>query len=205
MIQSTIENNIIRINLVICFKRIVSHLCFKGHQIFKSIIIFNFIDMVTGFFGFKKSSNSLFYNKSMFHNISTFIFVRMIKTHNANITCSIFKSSSLPFSIFISNMFSKSGFFHFFFSFFRSSTTKIIMSWTRGKSFFHNFALFSLGFFRTWNTMMRRSFHGFSDFFSCFWGMMRTFFHINILTFFKYNVKYMFRIKEIDGMKNLID
>lgn len=201
---TTIKDDVRRINGMFCFKRIMCSLCLKSHKIFRAIIIFDFIDMMTGFFWFKKSFDLFFNYKPMFKNISSFIFIRMIKTHDTNISQHMLKSPSLPFSIFISNMFSKGGFSHLFFSFFRASTTIIKMSWPWRKSFFHCFTLFFTSCFCMFTTPLRMIFLITKSFFlkqahflfgdCCLFG---TFFHKNIITYFKYNRNYIFRMRRV--------
>lgn len=153
---STIENNVRRFNDMTICKKLMQSIRLKSHEVFRAIIIFDFIDMMTGFFRFKKAANIFFYYKPIFFNISALACIRMMRRPDKNITATLF-STTFPCRIFRTNIHSQFSQSHFLLLLFRNFTAFKKM-WL---------ALF-FKFFKTAE-------HRLSHFFSCFWRMFLTF------------------------------
>lgn len=117
---STIENDIGGFDVMAIFKKLMSGGRNKSHKIFRSIVIFSFVDMVANFFRHKIALNLIFYYKTMLKYISVRIFKRMIWRMNHNISTKI-NNATFPARI----IFAFIGDAHFFKSFFRVPITSI--------------------------------------------------------------------------------
>ena len=95
----SIIDNLFRFNILgITMESSMSRITTKYHKIFWAIITSNFVNVVTVFRWFKKSTYLLFYNKAMFSNIIVFS-KRIIRFINKNVSF-IFCFTTIPRWIF---------------------------------------------------------------------------------------------------------
>lgn len=189
--QSSIKDNVRINNLILpILKYSMRRMRAKSHEIFRSIVIFNFIDMMTSFFRIKQSTNLFFYYKTMFKNITIFSTKWMLRRKNINISHLMFFNSAFPINIFFfimnifvritqsfSMLFRKYSSFcyhaHFLFRFFRMmlSPHRMVMTFIHFTDFF--FCRITMG------SIIKRisiTFIVFAHLVSCFLRMLKSFF-----------------------------
>jgi len=203
----TIKNNAHRINRVAIFESSMCRVRSKGHEIFRSIIGFNFINMMAWFFRFKMATNLSFNYKPMLQNISPFTSMWMIRRKNPDITSRMLNYPTFPFNIIFSSIFSFPSFTHFFFCSLRMMTAKIPMIFTTWISSLQHLALFLKTISRmrlsVFINTMRAIYRNLPHFLFSFFRMFRTFYHnTNIIQYLRY-ICNIFKPLNINTLKEV--
>jgi len=119
--RTSIENNVSGLRGLPPFiKRRMGILRLEYHQVFRPVIICNFIDVMNTFRRFKKSLKARFDDKAMLPDISRFSATRMIRSINGKIASFPMRNPAIPHKI----LFSQVRLPHFLLSLWGVSATK---------------------------------------------------------------------------------
>ncbi len=205
--RAAVKNNIGFLNRKSAFKTIMCRLACKGDKVLRSVIMFDFIEMVNGFLcPPEKSFQKRFNDEPMLKDVSPSPAIGMVRNQDSNISPVLMPNSPVPFSIISPPVLTQCGPTHLLPGFLRSALSIIKVSRTGRILFPHCFAplrktLFSTGvshFVHTLNGIMSAIF---PKFFKGFRRMMRTFYHVfsprHIIQIINGGVNYMFEMKKV--------